>query len=58
MPMGLPQVSAILLAGGPNNVHTLYHPDGSESRIGPAERAQQLAERMGVVDRFAADGPF
>ncbi|UKD58597.1 hypothetical protein L3Q65_18340 [Amycolatopsis sp. FU40] len=56
--MGLPQVSAILLAGGPNNVHTLYHPDGSESRIGPAERAQQLAERMGVVDRFAADGPF
>lgn len=58
MPMGLPQLTAVLLAGGPDTVHELHHPDGSRSQAGPAERRQHLDELTGHVQRFIAEGPF
>jgi hypothetical protein len=54
MPVGLPQVAAVLLAGGPNTDHTLYHPDGSRSWVGGAERAEQLLE---LTHRVHANAP-
>lgn len=58
MPMGLPQVAAVLVGGGPNTVHELYHPDGSRSQAGPVERQQHLDELTGHVRQFAVEGPF
>lgn len=58
MPMGLPQLTAILVGGGPNTVHELHHPDGTRSQAGPVERQQHLDELTGHVRRFAAEGPF
>lgn len=56
MPLGLPQLTALLVSGGPNTVHELYHPDGSRSQAGPADRQQQLDELTGHVHRFVAQG--
>jgi hypothetical protein len=58
MPLGLPQLTALLVSGGPNTVHELYHPDGSRSQAGPADRQQHLDELAGHVRRFVAEGPF
>ncbi|WP_346053895.1 hypothetical protein [Amycolatopsis dongchuanensis] len=58
MPMGLPQLTAVLVGGGPTTVHELHHPDGSRSQAGPVERQQHLDELTGHVRRFAAEGPF
>jgi hypothetical protein len=58
MPMGLPQLTALLVGGGPATVHELYHPDGTRSQAGPVERQQHLDELTGHVRRFAAEGPF
>ena len=58
MPMGLPQLPALLVGGGPNTVHTLHHPDGSRSQAGPAERQQFLEELTSHVRGVVADGPF
>lgn len=58
MPMGLPQLTALLVGGGPHTVHELHHPDGSRSQAGPADRQQQLDELAGHVHRFVAQGPF
>jgi len=58
VPMGLPQLTAVLVSGGPTTVHELYHPDGSRSQAGPVERQQHLDELTGHVRRFTAEGPF
>jgi hypothetical protein len=58
MPMGLPQLTAVLVGGGPNTVHELHHPDGSRSQAGPVDRQRHLEELAGHVHRFAAEGPF
>ena len=58
MPLGLPQMDAVLLAGGPTTVHTVIHPNGGESRIGAAERRLRLEAITGHVNRFAAQGAF
>ncbi|UJW36914.1 hypothetical protein L3Q67_45430 (plasmid) [Saccharothrix sp. AJ9571] len=58
MPIGLPHVPALLLSGGPATTHTLHHPDGSTSRVGPDERQQQLAELTGHVRQYVAEDPF
>ncbi|MFI5614649.1 hypothetical protein [Amycolatopsis sp. NPDC051903] len=58
MPIGLPQLGAILLGGGPATVHTLHHPDGGQSQAGPADRQQHLDELTEHVHRFAAEGAF
>ncbi len=46
------------IRGGPTTVHTLYHPDGSRSQVGPAEREYELADLTGHVHRIAAEAPF
>jgi hypothetical protein len=58
VPLGLPQVAATLLAGGPHTVLELHHPDGGRSSAGPAERQQHLDELTKHVHRFAAQAPF
>jgi hypothetical protein len=58
MPLGLPQVTALLVGSGPTTVHTLHHPDGSRSQVGPAEREYELADLTGHVHRVAAEAPF
>lgn len=58
MPMGLPQLTAALVGGGPNTVHELHRLDGSRSQAGPVDRQQHLDELTGHVRRFAAEGPF
>jgi hypothetical protein len=58
MPMGLPQLTAVLVGGGPTTVHELYRQEGSRSQAGPVERQQHLDELPGHVRRFAAEGPF
>lgn len=58
MPMGLPQLTAVLVGGGPNTVHELHRPDGPRIQAGPVERRQHLDELTGHVRRFAAEGPL
>ncbi|MBI1758139.1 MAG: hypothetical protein HYR62_02775 [Actinobacteria bacterium] len=58
MPVGLPQLAAVLVGGGPTTVHEMYHPDGSCSQAGPVERREHLDELAGHVRRFSAEGPF
>lgn len=58
MPIGLPEISAGLLASGPNTTVRFVGPDGQEFTRGPADRARELAELSGHVARFAAEGPF
>lgn len=58
MPMGLPQLTALLIGGGPNTVHELHQPDGSRSQAGPVDRQQHLDELTGHIRRFVAEGPF
>ncbi|WP_236808239.1 hypothetical protein [Amycolatopsis albispora] len=58
MPMGLPQLTAVLIGGGPSTVHELHHPDGSRSQAGSADRQQHLDELTGHIRRLVAEGPF
>jgi len=58
MLMGLPELTLALMRGGPTTVCTLYHPDGTRSCAGPADRQQRLGELTAQVRRFAADSPF
>lgn len=58
MPLGLPQVTAVLLSGGPYTIHQLHHPGGSRSEVGPADRQQHLNELTGLVTNFVTQGPF
>jgi len=58
MPLGLPQLQAALLGGGPSMVHEVHDTNGTRFQVGPAEREQHLNELSGHVHRFAADGPF
>ena len=58
MPMGLPQVAATLLSGGPTTVHTLQYLDGRREQVGPAERQQQVFDLTRRVGAYAAQGAF
>ncbi|MHA6628758.1 hypothetical protein ACU61A_25240 [Pseudonocardia sichuanensis] len=58
MPLGLPELAARLLAGGPSTVHELHYTDGSGSSAGPAQRQQQLDELIGHVRTVAEQAPF
>lgn len=55
MAMGLPQLTALLVAHGSNTIH---HPDGSRSQAGPADRQQHLDDLAEQVRQVAAEGPF
>jgi hypothetical protein len=58
MPVGLPQVAAVLLAGGPNTTHTLHHPGGGRSQVGAAERREELLKLTRHVHANADQGAF
>lgn len=58
MPLGLPEIAARLIAGGPNTVHELHHTDGRRSTAGPAQRQQHLDELTDHVHRAAAQARF
>lgn len=57
MPMGLPQLTAVLVGGGPTTVHKLYRQDGSRSQAGPVERQQHLDELTDHVRRVCRGRP-
>ncbi|MBO2445330.1 hypothetical protein [Actinomadura nitritigenes] len=58
MPLGLPQVSAALLAGGPHTTLTMHHPDGTSTEYGGTDRLERLRELEGHVRGFVARAPF
>lgn len=58
MPISLPQVTASLLALGPNADLTLHHPDGTRSRVGAREREHHLHELTELARARAAEAPF
>lgn len=58
MPIGLPQIPAVLIANGPLTENTLYMPDGTTERRGPQHRQNELDELAVHLRRFLAEGPF
>lgn len=58
MPIGLPELTTVLLGGGPTTVHEVYYPDGQRGRVGPVERQHHLDELAGYLHQYAAQGPF
>lgn len=57
LPLGLPELDAILLAGGAPNTRTVVTRDGPHV-VGPADRAQVLEKLMRHVERFEAEQPW
>lgn len=59
MPLGLPEVTAHLVAMGPTTVNTFYNEsNGSTEKRGPGDRQAALDDLAGHVARFVATGPF
>lgn len=58
LPVGLPQVAAALLSGGPTTVQPVIYTDGRQEQLGGAERQAQLVELARHVHTFAAQGAF
>lgn len=57
MPLGLPEVSAALLSGGPSTTLKAYTPNGV-SEFGPADRTRILAELTDHVHTNVAQDAF
>ncbi|MFB4295024.1 hypothetical protein [Actinomadura sp. NTSP31] len=58
MPLGLPQLSATLLANGPNTKLTMHHPNGTSTEYDGAERLVRLRDLEERVRAAAARAPF
>jgi hypothetical protein len=58
MPLGLPAVTANLLAQGPTTEHTIVYVDAPAARVGPAERQHGLDQVAQALGTFVAQGPF
>lgn len=54
--MGLPQLTALSLANGPTADVCARHPDGGQSRLGPADRKRHLDELTGHLRANIAQG--
>jgi len=58
MPMGLPQLTAVLVGGGPTTVHELHHPDGTRSQASPVERQEGHTPTGAELDRIAGTNNY
>jgi hypothetical protein len=58
MSMGLPQLVALSLSHGPTTDLQVGHPDGSQSRLSPADRKRHLADLTGHLRENLAQGRF
>jgi len=58
VPLGLPQVAAVLLNNGPQTVITLHRPDGGTEQVGPAHRQAELDKLTAQVRAYAEQAPF
>lgn len=56
--LGVPEVAAVLLSGGPNTRQVLQQAGGGQVILGASDRQLQLEELSGHVRAFVAQGPF
>lgn len=58
MPLGLTSRAVAVLSNSPRSQHTIYYVDGTQKKLGPAERQVELDTLTGHVEKFVAQGPF
>lgn len=56
--IGLPQVAAVLMGGGPTTRHAIYVTDGTQFTAGGPERQRELDNLAAHVHSFADQQPF
>jgi hypothetical protein len=58
MQLGLPPVTAALIAGGPHTTHHVFDGPGPPAEMGPADRQRELDQLSEHIRRAVTQGPF
>lgn len=58
VPIGLPEMTLILLINGPLTINTVYRTDGSAEQVGPDEREAALDDLSGKINVLAQEDPL